>query len=350
LNPTLPLVLLLQASEALPLGARDQRTLERFSARWSVEFQPLRVASDHEPAEALPKYPPSASVVARVEELLDAARHALARLDEAESRDALQGAERLLLEHPELPQAAWLRAEQLTILAELAESTDPTERGSAQALALRRHAQALEGPRAQPFRDRDSAAPPAPPGGAVSVGVTGFDPRDALEWDGVRVTPPFQAVPGEHHVRVLRRGWLIWAAWVSSANTKPVPLAAPSITPCSRDDLAGTLLDKDAPVAAPGTLCPRWAAARRHQGELEVALCRHSTCGRFHRLPPETKAIPARPAPAAESRPFPLWATVALAGAGAALATGVVLWQTGTFDSPPARERWEYRGIELFAR
>jgi hypothetical protein len=349
LNPTLPLVLLLQASEAPPLEPRAQRTLERFSARWSVEFQPLRVASD-DPPEALPKYPPSAPVVARVEELLDAARHALGRLDEAESRDALRAAEHLLLEHPEVPQAAWLRAEQLTILAELAESTNPGERGSAEALALRGRARALEGPRAQPFQDRDRAARPAGSESAVAVSVTGLDPRDTLEWDGVRVLPPLQALPGEHQVRVLRRGWLIWAAWVSAAGTKPVPFAAPSITPCTRDDLAGTTLGENAPAAAPGTLCPRWAAARRHEGELEVALCRHSTCGRFHRLPPESKAAPARPAPAAESRPFPLWASVALAGAGAALATGVVLWQTGAFDPPPERERWEYRGIELFAR
>jgi hypothetical protein len=352
LNATLPLVLLFQAPPSAPLGSRDQRTIERFSARWSVQFEPSRARSDAEAPESLPKYPPSAPVVAHVEELLDAARLALARLDEAEAREALRGAERLLLQHPQLPQAAWLRAEQLTILAELGESADG---GAPDALDLRRRARALEGPRAQPFQDRDR-----PPNAGtqittesdttLSVGVTGFDARDALEWDGVRVTPPFETAPGQHQVRVLRRGWLVWAAWISvDARAASASLAAPAIAPCSSDDLAGTTLGANAPKPAAGTLCPRWAAARRHQGELELALCRHSECGRFHRLPAESRAAPARPAQR-EPQPFPTWATVAIASAGAALATSVVLWQTGAFDSPPERERWVYRGFELFAR
>src|SRR5687767_11795154 len=59
--------------------------------------------------------------VARIEDLLEEARVAADSLDEPSALDRLNEAERLLLAHPELPQAAWLLAEKLVSEASLRE-------------------------------------------------------------------------------------------------------------------------------------------------------------------------------------------------------------------------------------
>jgi hypothetical protein len=66
----------------------------------------------------------SAAIAAQIEQRLEAARLSLAVLDDDAARARLVEAERLLREHPELPQAAWLMAERWEL--------EPTERSRPQ--------------------------------------------------------------------------------------------------------------------------------------------------------------------------------------------------------------------------
>lgn len=326
------------------LSRADRAAIARFSARWSVRFEPLLPGERRPAGSALPNIEdPGARAI---EALLERARLALARLDEAEAREALAQAEQAIHDSPALAQAAWLLAEQLTIAAELAEQGGDAN----EAARLRQRALSLEGPRAAPFREGASNTglelDETPQ--ALTVDIRGLDGRDVLEWDGVRVVPPIRAFPGEHAARVLRRGEVIWAGWVSADERgSPLVLPVPEVPPCSHDDLAATRDGATAPSAEAGVLCARWAVARRSRGVLEIARCQRSTCGPFEALEPEPKP-PVSPTrrPSAATRGLPTWATWALAGAGAALATSLVLWQTGAFDSSPGRERWVYRGLE----
>lgn len=342
MNPTLPLFLILGAysSGQAWLERADRRAINRFSARWSVQFAPVFPTQDALGRASRTHYPPSEPIVARIEALLDAARLALARLDHAEASEGLVAAERLLHEHPELPQAAWLRAEQLTLAAELADQT-----GGGGSRELRNRAMALEGPRAPQFRESGSFPPP-PMAPDLSVAIRGPDNRDAVEWNGTRVFGTVSTRIGEHAVRVQRRGQTVWAGWVTvDATTSHVNLNVPLIEPCSPDDLAGTRVQSLGPAAPTTVRCRAWAVAHRNAGELEIAICRRSECGNWHRLgsDPEPFRAPAQHLP---SRGFPVWASVALAGVGAALATSVVLWQTGTFERDTrTRERWIYDGM-----
>jgi len=344
-NPTLPLVLLLASTgpEDSRLLPEDRRGLARFSARWSVRLEPVSFAGAGATARSPgAHYAPLEPIVARIEALLDTARLSLARLDEADGSEALASAERLLLDHPELPQAAWLRAEQLTIAAELAEPRNQTE-----AAHLRRRAAALEGSRATPFRETDVTVPNTPSAEpVVSIPITGVDGRDGVEWNGAPVRGHVTTHSGEHAVRVLRGGRVIWSSWVSvDDGMTAVNLGVPPLKPCSAEDLASTRLGESGPLVDPGVLCARWAVARRSRGELELARCEGSQCGTWERLIPEPATARAAPEKL-EARPgFPAWATITLASVGAVLATSVVLWQTGAFDADtPPRERWVYRG------
>lgn len=345
MNPTLPLILLLGGAASSSgtgdavLSRAEQRSLERFSARWSVRFTPV-------PSPGRPTREPHSLTAVAARNLVDAieshltgARQALARLDDGEAASLLDSAAQLIRAHPELPQAAWLLAEQLSVAAEIAERSSEEA-----ARALRARAAGLEGSRVPPLRDAEQTEPvPDTAESALPVELTGLDARDELEWDGIRATLPLYSVVGEHAARVFRRGQLVWAGWVQVAPGRVTALATPPMRPCSALDLHGVTAGAQRPSVPEGVLCPRWAVARgRPSGDLEFAACERARCSGWQSLAPERSVRPRSARRHGDG--FPTWATVALAGIGAALTTSLVLWQTDAFETRTTRERWIYGG------
>jgi hypothetical protein len=238
-NPEVPLLILGHAPGTQAVEVVPRSELERIEARWSARF--VAVPRGAAPL-TFPDY--SSEVVAEVERLLERARTEGAALAEDEAQSALSEVERVLHAHPELPQAAWLMAERHELGASLAErtrATDPREQH------LR--ARALEPERAATFGQEP--APLAQELPVFRLAIRGPERRDQLEWDGAERTFPADVRPGEHQLRVLRDGALIWAGWVSVAATRPVL------------ELDADRSRRATCAAPPGPCCGSSGAARR---------------------------------------------------------------------------------------
>ncbi len=272
-------------------------------------------------------------VVAQIEVLLEEARNATASLEQSRALSALEHAERLLRDHPELPQAAWLMAEQLELTAEV-ESTAPD--GASASVALRKRAAVLEGPRATPFSDHAaSAAPEAPAPHALSA--DGPEPGDRLEWDGVLSGVELSAAAGEHHVRVSRNDRLLWAGWITVGESElRVRLPVPETPACSPDDIGAGHFEGGRAIPAAHARCESYVLARaRAGGGIDAALCERAVCGKiviFQATPPGATTATT----ATAEHGWPRWATYGAIAAGV-VTTGIVLWRVGVFDRPAAR-------------
>ncbi len=302
----------------------------------------LRLEAPRENAAsfAAPAYAPD--VVAQIEVLLEEARNATASLEQSRALAALEHADRLLHEHPELPQAAWLMAEQLELTADV-ESTAPG--GVNAGGALRSRAAALEGARATPFSDHAASAELAAPT-AHAISADGVEPDDTLEWDGVRAGPQLTTLPGEHHVRVSRNGRLLWAGFVVVAENAPrVRLPVPETPACSLDDIGAGRFAEGRALAAPHARCESYVLARgRADGSIDAALCERDACGKVvvwqSSLAQVGKA-------AVVEHGWPRWATYTVIASASVLATSLVLWRAGVFDRPapgPATTNFIYMG------
>jgi hypothetical protein len=355
LNPILPLWVLHVGATALPgtagNGAPSTRAeLERFSAAWSVRFSPVPPLSL--PSRAT-QAEPARDAAERVEALFDSAQSALGALRPEEAGQSLKEAERILLAHPELPQAAWLLAEHHALSAQW---LTPREPSAARALTIA--AAVLEGLRVTPFREGTSAdiASPGHDNGQtdlgsaltpVSLDVTGLSANDRLEWDAEARTSPLSTTVGQHQLRILRGERTVWASWISVGPSSPeLRVNLPRVSPCSAEDLGETLDGARGPSAAPHVACPEWAIARVGSGELELALCRGSQCGDWHRAPIQPEPFKP-PAQALTRAGFPRWAAYAVAGVGAAAVAGAVMAEAGVFGGGGAtRERLRYDGLK----
>ena len=291
----------------------------------------LRLEAPRENAAAFRASAYAPDVVAEVESSLEEARNGTASLEQNRALAALERADHLLRDHPELPQSAWLMAEVLELSADV-ENTEAE--GAEAALALRKRAAALEGPRAAPFSDRAPGATlealEVPPTQAVTV--AGLEATDTLEWDGVERANPLTTAAGEHHARVLRGGRLLWAGWAKvEPNEAQLRLPVPETVACSSDDLEGGHFEGGRAVPATHARCESYVLARaRLGGGIEAALCERSSCGNVviweHGGAPaahgETKKV--------------IWPYAIALGASALAVTGLVLWRTGAFDRPGA--------------
>jgi hypothetical protein len=307
----------LSAASALPTFRAD---LDGFAQSRLLRLEAPRenAASFRAPSAYAP------DVVAQIEVLLEEARSATASLEQSRALSALEHAERLLREHPELPQSAWLMAEQLDLTADV-ESTAPD--GANAAVALRKRAAALEGPRATPFSDH-APSPELELPTLRALAADGPEPGDSLEWDGVKSGQTLATATGEHHVRVSRSGRLLWAGWVTvAANAPRIRLPVPETPACSPDDIGAGHFEGDHAVAAPRARCASYVLARgRVGGGIEAALCERELCGK---LVVFKYSAPA----AAADHGWPRWATYTAVAAGV-VATGLVLWRAGAFDRP----------------
>jgi len=321
------------------LDRESRAELERFSARWSVRFSPIAAgaASGLSPSAENP----AQDAAERVEALFDAAQTALGALRPEEVGRSLSEAERLIQAHPELPQATWLLAECNLLTAEWLMLRDPVA-----AAARRAHGLALEGPRATPFREGRHSDLATGPATRTTLRVRGLAEGDILEWDAEVRSSPLSTPLGQHQLRVRRGERLLWASWVTiTTESQELTLNLPRLAACSADDVGATRDGPLGPIAPLHAACSEWAVARASRGELQVALCRGSRCGHWHRAGPEPEPFRG-PAQLVSRAQFPRWAAYTLASAGTAAVAAAVLFGSGVLDANSSRrERWTYDGL-----
>lgn len=166
---------------------------------------------------------------------------------------------------------------------------------------------------------------------------------DALEVDGESHgdARELELGAGLHHVRVSRRNRVVFATFTEVIEgQRALTLAAPTIEPCSAEDLLATVTE-----ALPRVACPRWVKVRDEPPGIGVAQCEHERCGAFvhWQMPAPTPFTPLAP----ERRGMPAWLGFAIAGATVVATGSLVLWQAGAFErGRPSAARWEYGGLD----
>jgi hypothetical protein len=304
----------------------ERALLDRYESEQQVQL----VAPAPTPPSVFPPYEREQALA--IEGRLDEARTFASSLDEKRALELLAAIERDLLQHPELPQAAWLMAERHRLAASVRRAQAD---GARDAEELSARARVLEGARAAAFGEAETEVPA--PAAAVEVRFSELGPRDVLELDGVKSGSRTSLVPGDHQVRVLRNAEVVWAGWSRLGATPEARLGIRPVLACSVEDLSGLEGRGASPIAPAGVACPRYVVARRAGQTLEVAACRGQACGPFVPLV----------APRSEPRRFPVWATIAIAGAATVGVTSLVLWGAGAFDrdEPAPRTDFIYRGL-----
>ncbi|MBX3189841.1 MAG: hypothetical protein KF819_22640 [Labilithrix sp.] len=298
------------------------------------------------------------SLAERVEKELDRAREAIAALDADTADRALARAEAVLREHPELPQAAWLRAEVLRGWSNRWTRIEP--RDEARARAAWQDADALDGGRVAGVGE---AAAEARPKVAFDIVVQGGARRIVVRLDGVEIAGkpasdgaslhPALAAPTEHQLTVSRDGEPIFATWLSIGAPAPgaqrlvVPIVVGGGASCSAATFANVKVDSD-DVGAKGVSCDRWILAMPapRRGAVRVARCDRESCGPLLEWRVESAADMGPPlGPPKRPTGMPAWATWTLLGVGAAAATTITLVATGVFDARTVEPRFVNGGV-----
>ena len=305
---------------------------ERSLVAWA-EARGVKLALPHE--APLPPLVPNPALAEAVEAELGRAKDALTSQDGALAEAALHRAEELLTHHPELPQAAWLLAEVWRTRASRYRLLAPRDAKLAATAWAR--AAALDGGRAPGVGE---ASPEVSPDAAGHVEATllidGLPSHDAgrvaLTLDGVPSSTRLSATAGEHQVRVVYDGALVWAGWVALGQGSVARVSLPRTTPCSRADLGRSRFQGELAIAS-GVTCGDWVLAREDttlRDELALAVCSGDACGpvlRWH-VGPQSPIVPDW---RERGKPWPAWATWALVGASVVVVTGATLAATGVF-------------------
>jgi hypothetical protein len=315
-------------------------TQARSLASWAQAHSRVLTSPRDEPPPALRGDP---SIAEDVERWLDRAREAIAARDGEAVDASLGAAEAALRAHPELPQGAWLLAD-----VERARSTRLRHVRAGDAEAAERawmRAEALDGGRVAGIGEQASQAHPA--AASLQVEVT---PAGAQAWlDGAPVSSAVETRAGPHQLLATWRGTPIWGGWLETPpGASTVHLTAPEPPPCSSHDLSRVrMAPSTAFLDASGARCADWVAALPGDkpDEVRVAACEANHCGP---LLSWRSAVTLPWSPPAE-RPrttWPAWATWGLVGAGAAIATGVVVLATGALQPPPPETRFVSGGVK----
>lgn len=303
------------------------------------------------------------SVSDRVDKELARAREAIAALDADTAERSLARAEALLREHPELPQAPWLRAEVERAWASRwlrVEPKDPTR-----AQVAWQEADALDGGRVAGIGE--VGAPKRAPTRVV-LRVSGAAPGAVVRIDGSEVPQAanLSLLPGEHQVVVANGNAPIFASWVSVPIVSEAPGAPPTSIDvrlgddrgCGPEAFARARLDRES-VHAPGVRCERWIAAAPgpRPDTIYVARCERDSCGpliewREWRVKSSARGLEPQVASSSSSKSestskWPAWATWTLIGLGAAAATTLTLVATGALDSHPVEPRFVAGGVKI---
>jgi hypothetical protein len=150
---------------------------------------------------------------------------------------------------------------------------------------------------------------------------------------------------------VQRAGLVVWAGWVNVESDAPLRITDPT-SACSALDLAGTMASEARPEPPPGVLCSEWAVARANaSGSVEVAQCRQSRCETWSRYERASATPIANGADSAGDRKWlgQSWATWGIVAGAVVAVTGVVLWQTGAFDTRERPPEFVFTGPEAGA-
>ncbi len=301
------------------------------------------------------------SIADRVEKELDRAREAIAALDADVAERALARADALLRDHPELPQAAWLRAEVHRGWAARFTRVEP--RDDIRAQLAWQDADALDGGRAPGIGEATFPPRARTP---VTFTVLGAGSRAVVvRLDGVDLTGTasegsvayaLDVVPTEHQLVVSVDGDVAFTSWVSitgaAAGAPRARIAVRVGDEGSCAAIAGVTREGNA-VRAPNVSCERWIAAvpTERRGAVLVARCERSTCGPFLEWRSEASFGAATAGPEGPvARPgggWPAWATWAAIGVGAAAATTITLIAAGVFEARPVEERFVAGGVRV---
>lgn len=312
----------------------------------------VRIAALEEQATTLTVDP---SLGERVEKELERAHLAVGAADVDATERALARAETVLREHPELPQAAWLRAEVERAWSARWLRLEP--RDEARARVAWENAHALDGGRVAGVGE--TAFQPRAKVPTAFIITNGKSPRITLRLDGIAREKSassgsdaeyrVELAPGEHHVLATSDGRIAFASWVAINATTAAPPTRISLYgggACSRDRFEDVRLDNGQQVRATGVTCPRWIAAipGERRGSVRVARCENDTCGQL--LEWRLEQLPSQTAPEAHARAsrWPTWATWTIVGIGAATAASIALIATGVFESRPVEQRFVVGG------
>lgn len=279
-----------------------------------------------------PELPYAEEVALEIEQLLEEARSFTPGAPQLEQLD------RLLEQHPELPQASWWLAERYALERQHAQD----EQALAAAARLELQRAALEGLRAETAARADATAPStAEP---LALQLLGLRPDDQLVLDGEAVSEGAAAAPGRHHAQLFRAQRRIWAGWLQLDAQQ---LRLPEVSaPCTDLDLLGTQYAVEAPHPARGVTCPAWAVAHARAGLVELSFCRAGRCEPWQalgRAPSLARTGVAKESAEPPGR-LPAWVTWGALGLGAAASTALVLWQAGVFDRPAPTTEFVFTG------
>jgi hypothetical protein len=297
-----------------------------------------------------------------VEKELDRAREATAALDADAAERALAHAETLLREHPELPHAAWLRAEVHRGWAARWARVEP--RDDARAQRAWQDAEALDGGRAagigeMAFPPRGRSAARLSVQGASSPGLVARLDGNELTAEataGGTTTYALDVVAAEHHLVVTVDGETVFASWVAISDAAPGPaviaVRVSADGACTASSFGTVSADGAGGVRAPGVSCGHWVAAipTARPGAVLLARCERAVCGPLL----EWRVTSSLEAPAGVAPPdvrrggaWPAWATWTALGVGAVAATTITLIATGVFEARPTEQRFVGGGVRV---
>jgi hypothetical protein len=313
-------------------SAEATRALETWGRAHGVVLRPPL-------ADRAPVIGVDPSPVAAIEAGLDDARRAIAALDAEAAGSALAVVEATLTAHPELPQAAWLRAEAFRAWSARWARIEPKDEGKAAAAWQR--AAALDGDRA-PGVGETAYAPP--PDVDATLVIAGAMPGETIEVyvDGARAAAgPIRRAEGEHQIVAMHERGVAFAAWVTIAPGATVTVALPPPPLCSSDDLQASRR------AIRLTQCPRWVAATPRVDGAVLAMCSGDRCeaGETVTVVRSGAARPPNRRGEGDVKRWPVWITWTAVGVGAVALTGVVLWAAGAFEGPDRSTRFVSGGV-----
>ena len=290
------------------------------------------------------------SIADRLEKELDRARETIAALDADGAERALARAEALLRDHPELPQAAWLRAEVHRSWAARWSRVEPHD--DARAVAAWQDADALDGGRTPGIGEIAFAARAKV---AATFSVRGGSHSIASRLDGVELPAAENAIdvaPAEHQLVVTIDGETVLATWVAVAAPaagSPRPVFAFNVGDddgvCSTSALGGAKREGQT-VSAPNVTCDAWLAATAGEarGSVFVARCHGSECGPLLEWRSKSFEPFVADKPPPQRAAWPAWATWTAVGVGAVAAATITLIATGIFESRPTEQHFTNGG------
>jgi hypothetical protein len=290
--------------------------------------------------------PVDARVGDEVERLLERVRDALAGRDADAADHALAAAESTLRAHPELPQASWLMAEVERARSARFRRLPPLDDEAAERAWMR--AESLDGGRLPGVGERGATAAPA----EATITLQPV-PAGATTWLDGRATTPRSGVvtthAGVHAVVITWDDAPVWATWIEvPPGSSTVHLAVTGPPPCSSGDLGLGRVAGGA-VDAEHVRCGAWVAALPgpRPSSVLVATCEADRCGALLEWDaPVSANWTWTPPPAHAAGGWPTWATWGLVGAGAVIATSVVLVASGALQSAPTETRFVSGGIK----